>query len=328
MIEEAVDTILYDLDPQGQKHGWSDQYGAFFILSDYTGIKINENKRLYSHFMWMHGVPNKWDYNPPSMLVYFMKNKNFKYLVANLEQKRLLNSVGYKNVFATGVPMLYVKEENVERESGSLLVMPTHGLKGFVGHEKDKYDQYINFVKENSYKFKKICFCIGYHDIQNGHWINECRENGFEIIVGARNNDKKALKKQMILFKSFETMLTDGWGSHVAYALYFGCRVSISGPSMKFSEEDLLKDGTWQRDKLALKNYLSDDTDRLINETLNRFMVLPEDAVFDVEYGKTLLGFDCKKKPAEFWSILRLNIYDITLILKAYFSKYLSYKRR
>jgi hypothetical protein len=104
----------------------------------------------------------------------------------------------------------------------------------------------------------------------------------------------------------YETVFTNDFGSHVAYALFFGCKVSISDLSISL---DLLYDGTWNRNPDSINHFYSEDFLNLKELYLKKFYVNPFDAVSDVELGKELVGYYYKVSPFKMrvlfgWSLL------------------------
>lgn len=290
---------------------WSEHYGAIKILESYCKKKIII-KKPYQYFGWIHGTHGPWRLKNPGLLLYNFEDKVFKYLVATKDEENYLKNYGYKNTYAVGMPILYIPTINLNRISNSLLIMPSHTLKGHKIEDESQFRRYVNYIKTYLYKFSHVAVCLHYGCIENGYWINEFSEIGVQVIEGARIDDSNALIRQAALFTQFEFVTTNNWGSHVAYALFFGCKVSISGPYPSLSFEQLLKaDGTHQKNPENLKMLLSEELNLEKDKFLQDLYVEPDKAVSNKSKGEYLVGFINKKEPSKLYKIIRPTLYSI-----------------
>jgi hypothetical protein len=213
------------------KYGYSDHYGAIKVAEKYIGKSIYFDYPN-NFFLWLHGSSGHWENCHPGVITYYLNNTKLKYFVATKDQENYLKSCGYQNAMAIGLPIIYETVPEVNRIPNSLLIMPPHTLTGFNKSATELYLSYINFIKPFLSRFKTVVACIHSACLQNGMWINEFKSIGVEIISGASTEDENALLRQLYLFRQFETMTTTDFGSHVAYALYANCKVSIAGPKV------------------------------------------------------------------------------------------------
>ncbi len=203
---------------------WRDYYGALEIIKEYCGLKPNTK---FKDFSWYHGAfpPG---YNTLSILTNNLFDKNKIYFVTDNEQKEVLVKNGYTKTYCIGLPIIYVPIQKVERIKDSLLIMPSHSLVGCETYNVDKRGEFLDeILAKNNFKSNNILACLHSNDVKNNFWVNELKERGISFVEGAKNNDKNAYKRQVVLFSQFEYMITNDFGSHVMYALYLGVKVAI-----------------------------------------------------------------------------------------------------
>jgi hypothetical protein len=285
------------------ENGWTDQYGAIWVAAEYSKITLYEPYVVKS--FWSHGCSPPWITEKPEILV--CNNANLKYKDVFVDRKNselILKRAGFTKAKAIGLPILYTKSFNLKRSPLSLLVLPTHTLEGNQFSNRKAFDSYADEIQRASVGFDKVVVCVHPSCHKNGLWTNEFRARGFEILFGALNYDRNALIRMRSLFEQFETVTTNGWGSHVAYALAFGAKLSIYGTLPKTTREHYLRDTTWSADPAALDFILSDEMANREREYLEPFYRPPTDAVADIERGQWLIGADCKVSPDEMKDVL------------------------
>jgi len=182
--------------------------------------------------------------------------------------------------------------------------MPTHTLSGAQVPDRTAFEQYADEIKAIAGNFDRVTICIHPSCRTNGLWVKEFTARGFEIVYGAQNTDLNALGRMRALFEQFETITTNGWGSHVAYALAFGAKVAIHGTQPKRTEADYLRDATWAADPAALKKWLSDETTSRERAFLAPYYQTPMQAVADVEAGRALIGWGHRVSPEQMGQLL------------------------
>jgi hypothetical protein len=302
MLEENIPKVIeFDLKKNSSDFGWSDYYGANFVASNYCGIKEKTNV-----FFWHHGLVSPWESLSFNHVVFNLKNKRLNYFVSSKSQCEILKKNGFVNVKAIGLPIVYVNKPQVKRIPNSLLIMPSHSLVGQMINNKQAMQTFVKTVEKYKSYFSKIGVCLHKNDFENNYWVDEFKKIGLEIYLGAQNNDKNTYYRQSFYYSMYETVFTNDFGSHVAYALFFGCKVSISDLSISL---DLLYDGTWNRNPDSINHFYSEDFLNLKELYLKKFYVNPFDAVSDVELGKELVGYYYKVSPFKMrvlfgWSLL------------------------
>jgi hypothetical protein len=289
LVNSAPNVIEYELKPNSSDWGWSDYYGANFVASNYCNLDEQTND-----FFWHHGLVSPWESLSCEHIVFNMKDKNLRYFVSSREQSELLIKNGFSRAKSIGLPIVYVEIEKTERIKNSLLIMPSHTLVGQLINNKSSMLRFIDLVNEYKKYFDKIGVCLHKNDFENNYWVEEFNSLGLEILLGAQNNDKNTYYRQAYYYSTYESILTNDFGSHVAYALFFGCKVSISNLSI---EVNLLDDGTWARNPSSINHIYSNEFISMRDKYLSKFYVEPTMAVEDIELGKELVGYYYKISP-------------------------------
>lgn len=280
------------------ENAWSDHYGALHTAADYAGLQLPE--QYFIRGIWQHGCFGPWQDQSPSVLCYNAPNSLQRPVrVARQDQADLLRTAGYQNVRVIGLPIVYTPDPKVERLPGSLLVVPTHTLIGDSFTDRSAFERYAEEIAQHASRFSRVTVCIHPSCRQNGLWVKEFTNLGYEVVYGASTNDRNALQRMRWLFERYETVTTNGWGSHVAYALAFGAKVSIYGTQPRRSESDYLRDLTWAADPAALKREISGENARRERETLAALYLPPAEAKLDVAFGRAMIGADHRLSPAE-----------------------------
>jgi len=279
-------------------NGWSDHYGAIQVAAAYAGRSCPP--RYYLRGIWQHGCFGPWQNLSAEALCYSAPGAREKPVwVAREDQAALLREKGYTQVRAVGLPILYTPDTPAERIPGSLLVVPTHTLTGDKIPDRSQFEHYADEIKATAGRFQRVVVCIHPNCQKNGMWVREFTERGLEIVYGALTNDANALIRMRRLFEQFEFVTTNGWGSHVAYALAFGAKVSVYGAQPQRTEADYLRDPSWAANPAGLRAMLAVGTQEQEQEFLKPFGQKPENGVADVAKGRALIGAEHKLTPEE-----------------------------
>lgn len=217
----------------------ADYYGASHVIAAELGYRTPPR----SIASWKHGVLYEPKLAAPDLLL-TEGNRATRHLVATAGQVALLRKAGFARVHAVGLPYLYVPSSATERIPGSLLIMPAHSLAKSTG----TFDEhgYARGLSSILGRFKCVAACVNAACVQSGRWIRTFDELGIPWFIGADSRDRNALRRIRAIFDTFEYMTTNALGSHVAYAAYSGCKVSIWGPFAEPRLEDY-KNLSWYR---------------------------------------------------------------------------------
>lgn len=289
------------------QNGWSDHYGSFHVASAYAGLAMPPVYTING--IWQHGVFGPWQQFSPHVLVYNAPGAQDRpVLVARQDEADFMNRNGYKHVRAIGVPIVYVPAPRMERTRGSLLVVPTHSLTGDSHVDRGPFLRYADSIKTLLGQFTKVTVCVHPNCRRNGLWIQEFSVPGIEIVYGAETSDANALLRMRALFAQFEYVTTNEWGSHVAYALAFGARVSIGGQPILGDPALHARDLMWQNNAAMMATAFSPEVARARREFLERLYVAPSSGIHDVEFGRWLIGADNQVSAEDMREILKVMV--------------------
>jgi hypothetical protein len=220
-------------------------YGAIHMIAAKCGRR---NIRPYAPKTWLHG----WQSLKPLKFInqiIFWGGERDVHLVHTKEQKDFARNLGYKFAEAIGAPFTYVPKSFSTRIPGSLLVMPPHGIPQ--AEIRNCPHDYLDYMADLRREFEVVAACIHPHDCKNGMWPQQLSKLGIPWTTGASVEDRNALFRMRALFDLFESMTTNAIGSHVAYAAFCGCKVSVSGPFHRW-DPGMFDDDQWYDDKQEL----------------------------------------------------------------------------
>ena len=285
---------------------YSSAYGADKVAARYCGFR---EPPAPSRGLWMHGwypeyAPLK---DPDSLFGVSMAHlKSERYWVATSRQAAFLVGRGYVGARAIGLPLVYVPESPIQREKDSLLVMPPHSLPTSV-HSWNA-SEYVETIVALRKQFRRIQICVRDHCWNNGYWVPEFQDAGFEVIRGASEDDDATYDRMAKLFRQFEFVTTNGTGSLLAYASAMGAKVSIHGPFADYTAESMKYDPFYvdmMDDPSHVDNqHFIEDEVRIAGESHTRanlpwFFCHPREAVENIEWGRSELGWQNRVSPEE-----------------------------
>jgi hypothetical protein len=251
-----------------------------------------------------HGCNGPWCTMPETILphkqIVCQKKKLFVY---RQEEAEILKKAGLEPTMAIGSPAIYLPEYKIKRIPNSLLIMPQHSLVGLaLGSELDR-KRYIESIIKYFDKFKLIAACISPSCLRNGYFIKELKKYGIHIISGAMTRDANALVRMKYLMQQFEYMTTNGWGSHLAYGLYYSMKVSVFGDQFKGEYDEILKDKSWKAIDSMKRKAVFENEYKQAQNFVEPFIALPHQGIKNIELGQWLLGEINKKSPEELISL-------------------------
>lgn len=281
------------------------QYGAVHVAASYAGI--NNPEHLTIRGEWAHG------WHPPEHNVHpelivgslgdsFHQRETIHIWVARQDQVDCLKSYGYKNVEAIGLPIVYLPQTHVEREQGSLLVLPIHSNSST--KIEFNFDSYVEEILSISNKFSRVVACVHADCIRNGYWVKNFQRAGIPVISGADWHDENSLERVRVLFSRFEFITTNGFGSHLPYGAIFGAKVSIFGqvPKYKFSDFEGSPEAKNCPQYVSLAIELS--SEEHLRSHYNHFFCHPLKSVQHIDWGRIQVGSPFKRPPSELRKIL------------------------
>lgn len=261
-------------------------YGADAVAAEYCGLrKVPAQMRG----VWQHGWNPRFEAMlHPDMIMSQPTSPEEYHWVARKDQEERLRSFRYTKVAAIGLPIVYLPPRAIPRRPGSLLVMPAH-TQEFQAH-RWKYDEYAELIAAISGDFSELVVCVHIACWKNGYWVDAFRKRGFPVVVGARPDDRNTLERIRYLLSSFEYVTTNGFGSQLAYAAYFGAKPSIFGPYAGLRPEDYKNDPLYQRHPKLIKPTLEALSEEALRRNLPQLFCHPQEAEADVEWGRVEVG--------------------------------------
>lgn len=248
---------------------------------------------------WQHGWI--WEqYNcHPEMIVgsdgLSRQRRRGRFFVARADHVRALESFGYPDVHAIGLPIVYLRRPAVERVKGSLLVLPSHSLpernEGWTGEE---YARYLSRIVGS---FSRVGLCLSSACIAKGLW-QALRPLARDLYVGASVQDRNSLARLAVLFSSYEYVTTNDFGSHVPYAAYFGAKVSVAGPKVAWDRVDATPSPLYRNCPECAQIMKRVKTQELFASHA-QFCVDPRAAVENADWARWQLGEQHKRAPHE-----------------------------
>jgi hypothetical protein len=284
----------------------NDSYGAIESLSLYCGYKkIVPFRKVIN---WHHGWCPDYTFTHPILAAWVPYYPDRLCLVGKKYDKEYLTLNGYDNVIDIGLPVVYTPEIKVKRSKGSLLVMPLHTTDD-TGHSNIDFNKYVNEIKLISKDFSSVVICLHPSCIQKGYWLKEFESEGFKIIEGIDGRKTNALLRLKSMLSKFEYVTTNGFGSHIVYASYFGAKVSIYGSFSEYTFEDLAKDKFYDNYQDELKSIVNSMSKlELSKQYPFLFVANPIDAQLNIDWGKYEVGESSKKSKDEIKTILGWTI--------------------
>jgi FkbM family methyltransferase len=270
-------------------------YGATHVAAAYCGFRSPPGSH---RGVWKHGwTPKHYQFHPSMLIGHLSDSTSDYYWVARVDEEIYLRSHGYKNARAIGLPIIYVPAREVARRPGSLLVMPVHSADYTTGNWK--FDEYANEIDGIRSGFSEVFVCVHPSCWRNGYWVDAFKQRGFTVIKGAFIEDRNALERMSRLFLTFEYVTTNGLGSHIAYAAYFGAKVSIFGPYAEYTAQDSVNDPFFREKPYLLEPSIRANSEPVMRQHYRELFCHPLDATQRLEWGQSEVGSNNKVKPGE-----------------------------
>ena len=271
------------------------KYGATHVAAAYCGFKSPPRAHRGD---WQHGwSPKHFQFDPSMLVGHPTLNPSHHYWLARGDEEIYFRSQGYKNVKAIGLPILYLASNKLVRRPKSLLVMPAHSLDYTT--LKSGFKEYVETIASIRSKFSEVVICVHPACWRNGYWVDAFKKRGFKVIKGAFIEDRNALDRMSRLFSTFEYVTTNGLGSHIAYAAYFGAKVSIFGCYLEYRSQDFINDPLYREKPYLLDPTIRANSEQVMREHYPELFCHPMQAKQRLEWGHLQLGSDNKVTPDE-----------------------------
>lgn len=286
----------------------NDRYGACWAAAEYCGVSEPVPPVPGS---WSHTWVPRYIGEDKTLVEGYLHLQRFNMSLSpeftiGKREADIMHEFGW-DAYPIGMPIIYLPEIQVPRKPGSLLVMPLHyGIVSLMArpedgrHFKSQNQDYVEVINRLRPHFSQIVICVHPEDVRAGLYINDFQAAGFEVIIGSEYTDVNGLKKMSTLLPRFEFMTTNGFGTHIAYAAYFGTKVSIYGQYVEINYQDYLKYPDNRSYWLDL-NYQKKYLDAVSGPTLRRHFPFlfchPLEAKELTDWGRKQVGYDNKVTP-------------------------------
>lgn len=275
-------------------------YGASANIARHLGLA---NATPHTCYVWSHGC-RMLDFEDVRYYIRF-PDLSGNVLVARQTEAAFLSEHGIDKVHAVGLPICYAKSRRISRRDGSLLVMPLHATS----HSKPSAGlrEYVEYICGIKHRFTRVVCCLTRQCLHQSAVRKLFEANGIPVVCGSAIDDGKSLVRTRHLLETFDYVTTNTFGSHLAYAMAFGAKVSIAGPLHTPSHEDAVNEPFYRENPdLNDPAYRSNRQLRL-EETYAELKVEPWMAQKHYAWGRHLIGADNMKSPREIGKLLGLQ---------------------
>jgi FkbM family methyltransferase len=247
---------------QDKLKGESAYYGAADMIARAVGLPCSG---VTKEVCWEHG----WKYNPittPEQMSGYSDREKV-YLVANSHHETILKDAGFPSVDVVGMPYIYAPNCSAERIPNSLLVCPGHATN-FSEHDWTEFaNKYAASIASIKHEFSTVVVCLTANCIERNQWIEAFEAYDIPWIMGASIYDRNALARMRSLFGGFEYVTSNMIGSHLVYAAYESCKVSIwkwqplysvdgfRNEPLFLKNPELLKQSVWYTHEWQMEHY-------------------------------------------------------------------------
>jgi len=289
-----------------------DRYGFAYMLALQQNLPVVPR----SFADWNHGWIWNDDIIPDQIIDVPNCRKNLSIVVGNSNEGNCLQAEGYTNVVIGGLPFAYVPHQNKRPISGALAAFLPHSS------EAQKFDvilvDYLDYLASCVTDFSEIYVIVYWLD--NSDFLqDEIKRRKLKCVLGAKPDDRDSLIRIRNILEYCPYVTSNTMGSHIAYALYVGCRVSICG---NYYEYDYEKYATIHN-RLFL-NKMNEVQSRffLVNKYPWLFVDHPLQGVSDIRFGRKVVGLDSvlsndQIKKALGWTLLgQMSGYSAGIIRK------------
>ncbi len=233
--------------------------------------------------------------------------KSQSIIVCNVTSKKVLERVGYNNVCVGGLPFAYIPKQHVKPFPESLLAFLPHSTEGekITNFNQVAYFDYLESLRKDFSKIFVSLYWLDYND----DIFQALRRRGLFPVLGARPDDKNSLFRIRTMLEYCPYVTSNMIGSHILYALYAGCRVSLTEPLFDV-RLDVQKSLMHHTDK-EIDNLLYGSEIEYMREHFSWLMVNhPLDGIMDVDYGKKGVGEEWKLGSLQIRDVLGWNFAD------------------
>lgn len=213
-----------------------DRYGFAHLLAERVGL--SRPLRPFCH--WIHGW-TWWDdvLKPEDLLGPRALPHGTPVIVASGPHKEMLEREGYRHVHAGGTPFAYVPTQGVRRREGTILAYIAHSAEVERMNVLD-----LNYLDYLSSLTGRFSVWVSVFSLDESEALkNEITRRGLVPVAGANPQDRNSMIRTRRILELVEHVSTNTFGSHIAYALAAGCRVSVFSPTYQYDVSQYLHPG-------------------------------------------------------------------------------------
>jgi hypothetical protein len=293
--------VLPDREPM-ELRTEADFYGASWEIA--RAIGLPEPPRAIAS--WFHGFIHRLA--SPHQFLWNDEIPDLEHhLVSKPEEAEFLRSHGRSNVHAVGAPFLYAPSPKVHRIPRSLLITP-----GLNRHLKttyaEQFDTILESIRPMRSHFDVVLCCFKPRSLVSHPALHAAiAKHDVAWIEGAEFSDSNALRRMRALYSSFEVVMSDTVGAHLAQASLCGCRTCVFGPTPKLDrallENAMYAATTHVREDTRMPESFVDNPE-YYRERLPFLFRSPVEAGHFPEWGGAALGLDHVRTHAEIARLL------------------------
>lgn len=283
------------------------QYGALTTAAAYCGFSTIPGR---INGEWQHGHIIRERNIHPEFVVgsdgLARTRSGSRFFVARRDQADYLRSEGFADVVPIGLPIIYEAKPDIERMPETLLVMPGHTLpEDRVELDEVEYTRFVASLKKH---FRQVVCCVHKNCFETGRWIASMERIGIPCIRGAFLRDANSLRRMAYLFSRFDVVTSYEFGSHFAYAAYFGARVSWNGPNPVLTKDlSRLKFYKNCPELIGILDHWKENG--YLEERYGFLRIDPLSCGQLQSWGREQLGEQNKKRPAELRKLFGWNLF-------------------
>jgi hypothetical protein len=194
--------------------------------------------------------------------------------------------------------------------------MPSHSLSESNPDLKKYLSDLKNYLKELKKNFSIVVVCLHINEIKKKYFNEILNELEISFIEGADPLDANSLDRLATIFSQFEFMTTDTLSSHVVYASYYGCKVSVFGPRRIITEKDLNRIKYFKNCPECMKISINWSRNNFLLSKYPFFDCEPWLAQKQINWATFQLGEQNKLSPKKMKNIMGLNLNSIIYTIK------------
>lgn len=275
----------------------STTYGVNRILNAYCDLHFLGDWPLSG--CWSHGWMPSFALCHPYQVAHLTKPGEFpRNFVPRADMVAMLQLHGYGDVRAVGLPFVYLPETTVPRLPQSVLVAPAHSEPDLLQRRTD-LPKLADVLGELKQRFQLVVGCVHSQCLRNGLWLEDFRRAGIPYVSGANMRDANTLYRMRHLFSQFQVVVTNGFGSLIAYASACGAAVVLSGDYVEESRAQMLTDTFYAAHPEVADSALESLSEKSLRQHCPFLWTPPQYASPQVEWARRELGWDRRLAPAE-----------------------------